>query len=112
MSIWQRQPRSPVATHESAGHPTTTLAEALGALRDAVQSHTGDGTGFDELRTPIQLLCGVARQDGVLPEQLLIEVKHTLGVVPELEALLPEQRQELRSRVVQLTINSYFGDGS
>ncbi len=111
MSIWRRQQNSSsVATHDGVEHPIN-VAEALVAVREAIQSHDGDGSGRDHLRVLIRLLCVFARQDKMPPERLLVELKNTLATVPERDALAVQKREDMRNRVIELTIESYFSDG-
>jgi hypothetical protein len=98
---------------KSAGPPQPrTIAEALQACHDTFQRHANDGAALEHVRSDVDTLCAVARRDKLPPERLLVELKHTLDTVPELDRLEPENREEVRSRVVQYAIREYFADAS
>ena len=91
--------------------PPRTVAEALQACHDTFQRHAKDGSTLEYVRSDVDRLCAVARRDNLPPERLLVDLKHTLDAVPELDRLEPERREEIRSRVVQYAIREYFADG-
>lgn len=95
----------------NASPPPRTVAEALRACQDTFQRHANDGSALEHVCSDVDTLCAVARRDRLPPERLLVELKHTLDAVPELERLEPESREEVRTRVVQYAIREYFADG-
>jgi len=107
MNIWRKQIIS-MAVRDAAMQPTS-VAEALIAVREAIQLHASDGSGMEYVRSPVRLLCAFARHDNMPPERLLVELKHTLNAGPTSVAL--ERRDDLRRRVVAFAIQSYFGIG-
>jgi hypothetical protein len=90
--------------------PPRTIAEALQACHDTFQKHASDGAALEYVCSDVETLCAVARRDKLPPERLLVELKHTLDTVPELDRLEPANRDEVRSRVVQYAIREYFAD--
>lgn len=97
---------------ESDGaRPPRTVAEALKACQDTFQRHADDGSALQHVYSDVDMLCSVARRDKLAPETMLVDLKHTLDAVPELDRLEPERREEIRSRVVQYAIREYFADG-
>ncbi|HEY4216229.1 MAG TPA: hypothetical protein VGM67_03775 [Gemmatimonadaceae bacterium] len=109
MSIWRKQ--HPAVSSHNDDAPATTVAEALVAVRGALQLHTQDGSDVNHLRVPIRQLCVFARQNNLPPEQLLVQLKHMLSETHELDVLGLDKREDVRSRVVEFTIESYFDDG-
>lgn len=87
------------------------MAEALQACHDTFRRHANDGSALDHVSSDVDRLCDVARRDKLPPERMLVDLKHTLDAVPELDLLDPERREEIRSRVVQYAIREYFADG-
>ena len=88
-----------------------TVAEALKACQDTFQRHADDGSALQYVFADVDMLCSAARRDRLAPETMLVDLKHTLDAVPELDRLEPERREEIRSRVVQYAIREYFADG-
>ena len=113
MHLWRGQRTSSVAPQNPSGR-TTHVAEALVAVRDAVQLYGHEPLDFGPIRTSVRVLCGIARRDDIPPEQLVIELKHTLAGLPEFDALTSDvptpMREEIRSRVVSCAIQSYFSE--
>jgi hypothetical protein len=107
--MW-RKPASSVAVHDTATQPTS-VDESLIALQEAVQLYAHDGSSVESLRTPVQLLCVVARRERIPPEKLLVELKHSLAELHEFAVMPPEHRDDFRRRVVDFAIQSYFGVG-
>jgi len=88
-----------------------TVAEALKACQDTFQLHADDASALEYVYSDVDTLCVVARRDKLPPERMLVDLKHTLDAVPELDRLEPERREEIRSRLVQHAIREYFADG-
>ena len=114
MHLWHGQHISRVAAQDLADR-TAHIAEALLAVREAVQLYGHEPRDFGPIRSSVRVLCGVARRDDIPPEQLLIELKHTLAGLPEFDGLTSAvptpMREEIRSRVVSCAIQSYFSEG-
>lgn len=106
MSIWRRQILS-AATHDVSNQPTSVPA-ALVAVQEAVQLHAREGSDVEHLRNPVRSLCVLAQQNEMPPERLLVELKHALSVVTEVDNMAPERRDDVRRRVVAFAIQSYF----
>lgn len=109
MHFWREQ-HDASAAEQGKSHPPASIADALRAVRGEIQRHSREGFASEPVRASVRLLCVFARQDGLSPEQLLVDLKQTLAGLPEYEALTPAERENLRTRLVSYAIRSYFSD--
>lgn len=78
--------------------------------RDVTQAHGRDGFAAEaQWRTALREMSEEARATGVPVEQLLIEVKHALGILHDTcEVPYGPARTEFTNRVVTLCIDEYY----
>jgi hypothetical protein len=110
MQLWRSRhdgQETHVAKADAPAIPRTT-DEALQLIRATLEQHSEIGYSLDALRSPVKVLCRLARAEKIPPERVLIDLKNALHSLPALDGLEPAQREATRSRVVQLAINAYF----
>jgi hypothetical protein len=78
---------------------------------ETIQRYGCDGSAFEHVRTSIDLLCVFARREKIQPEQVIVELKHRLATLPEIDRLSPSARDDIRSRVVACAVKAYFSEG-
>lgn len=83
--------------------------ETLASLREALGRYAGDGRDSGELDGALTKLAAEARQRGIPPEEVLVELKtvwSTLPVAPSRRAA--DSETVLLQRVVTLCIKCYY----
>ena len=87
-----------------------TTADALAALRAAVERHGPDGSGLEHLRMPLRQWCTSARREAMSPEQMLVCVKHALDGVAAFNGDSTIMLDTMRTRIITFAINAYYCD--
>jgi len=98
---------SPEVTESLSPAPVARFSEALLSCRDALRRGPLNDAQ-ESWREAIGALGEIARQEGVLPESLLVHLKKVLDDFEGLQASPGETAETPRSRIITLVIESYF----
>ena len=90
------------------GTPTRSLTQALLRVRTALPPATNDRAALDNLRAQLKYMCAVARQDGVPPERMLVQLKQVIAEASPTDFEAVEKQADLRSRLISFAITAYF----
>jgi hypothetical protein len=85
-----------------------TRRDVLDRVREEVQEHARDRAPLDELRQSLDALATLAKEDGVPPERLIVELKQALSEVPTLRGLEPQARSDITASLVLRAIEAYY----
>jgi hypothetical protein len=97
--------------HDSSPTPPSGLAEeTTDAVRAALVAYLRAPATSTELRAALNRMADEARTKAILPEHLLVTLKHLWGSLPEVRSVgdVDEQTRMLQ-RVVTMCIREYYG---
>jgi hypothetical protein len=86
---------------------STSLDEALDALRTALDANRLTAVIAPEIRVQLRSVCAWAVAGQMRPEGLLIRVKQLIREVPTIANADLHRRTEITSRLISLTIVTY-----
>ena len=93
------------------------LVDALARCRAELEARVPDAiTGefsvgaLDSLREPIIEFAGVASREKLPPERALVMFKKMIGQLADIERCPLEQREVVHRQLVEMAIESYFGE--
>jgi hypothetical protein len=95
-------------TSDRAQVAPLTIDDAFTALRLALTANARDAT-LPRAWPPLETVCRFAREKGITPEHLLIQLKCTMNEVPGLESHAMDQ-YDTRTRLVSMAIDAYFAE--
>ena len=97
--------------HDSSPTPPAGLAEeTLNAVRAALVRYLRAPGNPTELRAALNQMADEARTKAILPEHLLISLKHLWGSLPEVRSVGDaEEQTRMLQRVVTMCIREYYG---
>jgi hypothetical protein len=84
-------------------------AEAVAALRRAVQLYVDQGSMDGEIRHAVRTMCADVHRDNLRAEQLIIAFKEAWHALPEVHRI-PRggERERLVERVVTMCVEEYY----
>jgi hypothetical protein len=84
-------------------------AEAVGALRRAVQVYLDRGASDGDILHAVRLMCLDVHRDNLRAEQLIIAFKEAWHALPEVQRI-PRggERERLLERIVTLCVQEYY----
>lgn len=97
--------------HDSSPTPPSELAEeTTEAVRAALVGYLRAPASSTDLRAALNRMADEARTKAILPEHLLVTLKHLWSSLPEVRAVgdVDEQTRMLQ-RVVTMCIREYYG---
>lgn len=95
---------------DTAVDSAMSFGEARTGLRSAIDRQTRADVSRD-VRRQVTSVCRLAREARIEPERVLVRVKDMLQQSAVLASIDPDLRSEVTTRVISLTITSYFADG-
>jgi allophanate hydrolase subunit 1 len=97
--------------HDSSPTPPSGLAEdTIKAVRDALVRYLQAPASTSDLREALHQMADEARSKAILPEHLLITLKHVWGSLPDVRSVGDtEQQTRMLQRVVTMCIREYYG---
>jgi hypothetical protein len=97
--------------HDSSPTPPGGLAEeTTQAVRTALVAYLRAPANAGELRSALNRMADEARAKAILPEQLLITLKHLWSSLPEVRSVGDaEEQTRMLQRVVTMCIREYYG---
>jgi DNA-binding response OmpR family regulator len=97
--------------HDSKPDNTSVDDDAIAALRAALLVYIARPADIEQLRVALRTMTSAARQQGVLPEKVLITLKDVWYSVPAARALSePDDQVRLLQRVVTMCIKEYYAE--
>ena len=100
-----------------SGATRETLTDALARCRSELEARVPDAiTGeftigaLDTLRQPIAEFAVVACREKLPPERALVMFKRMIGQLADIERCPIEQREIVHRQLVEMAIESYFGE--
>ncbi|MGH9886939.1 MAG: hypothetical protein ACREBE_15535 [bacterium] len=85
--------------------------KALEATAFLIRDAGSEPMRVESVRASVRVLCVFARQEGIAPEHLLVELKNAIHATGALDSVPADKRDAVRSDVVQFAINAYYGGG-
>ena len=97
--------------HDSSPTPPSGLAEdTINAVRDALVRYLQEPANTTDLREALHRMSDEARAKSILPEHLLITLKHVWSALPDVRSVGDaEQQTRMLQRVVTMCIREYYG---
>src|SRR5688572_15127614 len=97
--------------HDSIPTPPSGLAEeTTEAVRAALVRYLRAPSNPTDLRTALNRMAEEARNKAILPEHLLVTLKHLWTSLPEVRAVADADEQtRMLQRVVTMCIREYYG---
>ncbi len=97
--------------HDSSPTPPAGLAEdTVSAVRTALAQYLRAPGSPTELRAALNRMADEARTKAILPEHLLITLKHLWASLPEVRAVgNADEQTRMLQRVVTMCIREYYG---
>jgi hemoglobin-like flavoprotein len=97
--------------HDSSATPPSGLAEeTTKAVRAALLAYLRAPSNPAELRSALNRMADEARAKAILPEHLLITLKHLWNSLPEVRSIGDtEEQTRMLQRVVTMCIREYYG---
>jgi hypothetical protein len=97
-----------MAYDSNPGHGTLAPA-TIEAVRLALANYVSAKLSGDGLRETLCLMSSEARSKAILPEQLLVILKHTWYSLPSVQAITePAEQTRLLQRIVTICIKEYY----
>lgn len=112
------RPQGPIDRRASDA-PTTraTLADALDRCRAELEMRVPEVIteqfsigAFAALRDPVAEFAVLASREKLPPERALVMFKKMIGQIADIERCTVEQRELMHRQLVEMAIESYFGD--
>jgi len=94
--------------HDSTPGRPTPSAEALDALRSALEEYLTNGGETPSLQAALRRIALEARQKKIHAEQLLIVLKDVWFALPQVSRTPNEQQAAMLQRVVTFCIRTYY----
>lgn len=84
--------------------------EALQALHAAVGRYGHDHSDLEAVRRLVLQYCDHARRENIVPEQMLIRLKHALDGAMSLVGDDPTAREAARTSIIGLAITAFYAE--
>lgn len=96
---------------DSSATPPSGLAEVTtNAVRVALTNYLRSPSESAELRVALNRMADEARTKSILPEQLLVTLKHLWASLPEVRTVSDvDEQTKMLQRVVTMCIREYYG---
>ncbi len=97
--------------HDSTPNNGSVGDDTIAALRVALGVYVATPADDEQLRQALRTMTRTARQQGVLPERMLVTLKDVWYALPAMRAPLePDDQVRLLQRAVTMCIKEYYAD--